>query len=295
MKAQEKPTISIILPVFNGKRYLAESIQSCIDQTYQNWELIIVDDCSTDSTPEIISKFKEKDSRVRSVRNETNKKLPASLNVGFSEARGKLFTWTSDDNRYAPQALERLEEVLSEKTDVDIIYSDCVLIDESGKSFGSLMVADREKLIDGNCVGACFLYRREVHDALKGYKEDLFLAEDYDFWLRAAGRFNFFALHLPLYFYRHHSKALTFSNRLSKLAELSESALERNLKTVEKFGPEAMVRAYLRLALGALRRRDIKKCIFFLKRSFKAYPIRTFKGGFLKFFRGLVKAKGMLR
>jgi cellulose synthase/poly-beta-1,6-N-acetylglucosamine synthase-like glycosyltransferase len=70
--------VSIVLPTYNGSRFLSAAIQSCLDQTFRNWELIVVDDASTDQSPEIIAAYRAKDSRIRSVRHETNKKLPAA-------------------------------------------------------------------------------------------------------------------------------------------------------------------------------------------------------------------------
>src|SRR5262245_61923913 len=95
-----EPSVSIVLPTYNGSRFLAESIQSCLDQTYPDFELIIVDDCSTDVTPAIIAEFSARDSRVHTVRHEKNKKLPGALNTGMALSRGRFLTWTSDDNLY---------------------------------------------------------------------------------------------------------------------------------------------------------------------------------------------------
>ena len=104
----KNPKISVILPSYNGERYLAQSIQSVIDQTETDWELIIVNDCSTDSTLEIATKFAKIDRRIKVISNEKNSKLPASLNEGFRRAKGKYLTWTSDDNYYKPDALKKL-------------------------------------------------------------------------------------------------------------------------------------------------------------------------------------------
>ena len=81
--------VSIVLPVHNGARFLALSIESCLQQTHRNIELIIVDDCSSDSTPEIIRKYADMDDRVKQLRNEPNRGLPESLNVGFGNAHGR--------------------------------------------------------------------------------------------------------------------------------------------------------------------------------------------------------------
>ena len=86
------PKISVILPTYNGERWLAESIKSVIDQTEHNWELIIVNDCSKDNTLKIAQSFAERDKRIFVISNEVNKKLPATLNIGFSYAKGKYLT-----------------------------------------------------------------------------------------------------------------------------------------------------------------------------------------------------------
>ena len=98
--------ISIILPTYNGEKYIRESIDSILNQTYKNWELIIVNDCSTDQTPTIVDEYATKDSRIKIINNAMNLKLPKSLNIGFKEAKGEYYTWTSDDNIFKPTALE---------------------------------------------------------------------------------------------------------------------------------------------------------------------------------------------
>ena len=98
--------VSIVLPTFNGEEFLAQSIESVLKQSYKNLELIIVNDCSTDSTPRIIEEFAKKDSRIKIIHNAINQKLPRSLNIGFNAASGEYWTWTSDDNYYLENAIE---------------------------------------------------------------------------------------------------------------------------------------------------------------------------------------------
>jgi len=82
-----QPKVSIVLPVYNGAKYLRESVDSCLAQTFSNWELIIVNDCSTDESSAIAEEYAAKDERIRVIHNETNLKLPASLNAGFCQAK----------------------------------------------------------------------------------------------------------------------------------------------------------------------------------------------------------------
>jgi glycosyltransferase involved in cell wall biosynthesis len=200
--------ISIILPVYNGEKFVSDAIKSVLNQTYRNFELIIVNDCSTDSTLEIISEFALQDSRIKVITNQINKKLPASLNVGHKYATGDYITWTSDDNLYQPNAFEYYLSYL-QGNKYDIVYSDFDLIDDNGVVLKRRNLSEPEYLINGNCVGASFLYKRYVFEALKGYGENLFLVEDYDFWMRALIKFKFKYIPESLYFYRSHDESLS--------------------------------------------------------------------------------------
>jgi glycosyltransferase involved in cell wall biosynthesis len=201
--------VSIVLPTFNGAAFLANAIESCIGQTFKSFELIIVNDCSSDNTPEIIKQYQTKDARIKIINNDQNLKLPKSLNKGFSEAKGKYFTWISDDNYFSPQAIAELVLQL-EKSSSDICYSSYYFINEKGNKLG-VFEGQPEELIFKCSPGACFLYKKEVHQYLNGYDESKFRMEDFDFWLRAAGhKMKFSATHQPeLYYYRKHSKNLT--------------------------------------------------------------------------------------
>lgn len=200
--------ISIVLPVYNGEKYLSQSIESCLNQTYKNIELIIVNDCSTDATLTIANRYAEDDERVTIISNKENKKLPASLNIGHNVAKGDFITWTSDDNLYELHALEvLLNEILKKKA--DIVYSDFVLIDYLGNKLREVGLLGIENLIFGNFIGCCFLYKKEVYKRNNGYNENFFLVEDYDFWLRAIEHSYYCKLKVNLYRYRKHGQSLT--------------------------------------------------------------------------------------
>lgn len=226
------PKVSIVLPTYNGSRFLGESIESCLNQTYTDWELIIVDDASTDSTPGIIAKYVAHDSRIRSVRHETNRKLPAALNTGFSKAKGEYLTWTSDDNLYRPQALAAMTAFFNVHPEIDIVYCDYTTIDEEGRPIEHQSVRSMDNLWRWVSVGPCFLYRCIVQKKLGGYAEDLFLGEDYDFWLRASVHFRAQALHDDLYLYRSHDASLTCSYR-ERILSVREKTQRRNFPRMD--------------------------------------------------------------
>ena len=277
--------VSIVLPVHNGSRYLRESIESVLGQTYSNLELIVVDDASTDRTPQILKEYSERDSRIRVVKNPENLKLPKSLNRGFAEAKGVLLSWTSDDNRYDKQAIQRMVDFLTANPSVDLVYTDYQLIDSEGHEAQRVTVEDPVRLWAGNTVGCCFLYRRPVYERLGGYAEDLFLAEDYDFWLRTSRYFKLTPLHETLYQYRYHGSSLT-SLGDSRTAPVADEALARNLGLMDWLPREARIEGALRLVKGGLKRGDWGLSARFWFFALKQSPLKATTTLFKKLFRG---------
>lgn len=217
MSSEKK--VSVVLPTYNGERYLAQSIESVLSQTYENLELIIVDDCSTDGTPGIIRRFAERDSRIQVIRNAENQKLPRSLNIGFRQAAGDYLTWTSDDNFYEENAIEVMVRALEQNPDCGMVFCDIACIYEDGVSLRRPPM-DMERFYVDDVVGACFLYRRQVLETVGEYDPDMTLVEDYDYWLRIRRQYKI--LHIPqcLYQYRFHSGSLTMRKEREIAAQL---------------------------------------------------------------------------
>lgn len=181
--------VSIILPSYNGERCLRNAIRSIINQTYQNWELIIVNDCSTDNTLKIAQEFAKQDLRIKIVSNKQNLKLPASLNIGFKLAQGQYYTWTSDDNSFKPEALSTMVKYLTEHRDIDMVCCNYDRIDEDGKNIPKYIIKNEKdiiKFIKGENIGACFLYTKEIAQKVGEYDTAMFCVEDYDYWCRIA-------------------------------------------------------------------------------------------------------------
>src|SRR5262249_7165933 len=232
------------------------AIESCLHQTYPNWELILVDDASTDDTPSIIAEYVARDGgRIATLRNPVNRKLPGSLNVGFARARGELLTWTSDDNCYRPGALREMAAFLRANPSVDLVYADFTVIDDSGATTGEGWVGPVEELPLRNSIGACFLYRRAVHDCLGGYDEDLVLVEDWDYWLRTSTSFRLARLREDLYLYRRHKNSLT-GTQLERVGPAVERCLTKNLPRLTWLDRDLRARAYKNLVELAMKRQD---------------------------------------
>jgi glycosyltransferase involved in cell wall biosynthesis len=239
--------VSIVLPCHNGSRTLADSVESCLQQTYGAIELIVVDDASNDSTPSILEQFRGRDPRVQCLRHEVNRGLPASLNAGFAQATGTYLTWTSDDNMYRPNAIAEMVWFLEHHRECAFVYADYTIIDEIDHTETAIAVREPQCLPTENIIGPCFLYRRAVADALGPYDEGLFLAEDYDFWLRAYVRYPLSPLHKDLYLYRCHGGTLS-SQRTRDVERATERCLAHNIPALRALGRLPAARAHWRIA-----------------------------------------------
>lgn len=259
------PRVSMVMPVHNGARWLAEAIASVLAQDFADFELILVDDASDDRSPEIMAAAAAHDPRVRLLRLGVNAGLPAALNHGFAAARGEFHSWTSDDNLLRPQMLARLVETLDARPDADIVHADYAQINEAGRELGRARVGPADRLLHGNNIGACFLYRARVARALGGYDTDLFGVEDYDFWLRAAPHFAFVVLHEDLYVYRKHSGSLT-NRRAERIQALTAEIVERAIPPALPARSRSEI--LLGLAMGSRRRWRLD----LVRRAFHADP-----------------------
>lgn len=234
--------VSIILPIYNGEKYMNKSIDSVINQTYKNWELLILDDCSTDKTAIIAQDYVQADSRIKYFKNEVNLRLPKNLNKGFSLAKGEYLTWTSDDNMYLPNAIETMVNKLN-KDKTDFTFASCRIIDADDKPYEYIMVNKKspETIIGQNCVGACFLYTRKVYETIGEYNPEYTLVEDFDYWQRIFQKFKVSPIEEILYLYRMHEGALTSTMKKETFnITLEKMLLEnyngfKNIKLIQKY------------------------------------------------------------
>lgn len=224
------PKVSIVLPIYNGQKYIRKSIESIIGQTFEDWELIVVNDCSTDNTEEIVKNYIKKDSRIKLVSNSVNQKLPNSLNIGFQYAKGNYLTWTSDDNIYLPNAIDKMVRYLDKNNNAYMVCAGMEYIDENDTPIGKHVKYDNTNMLLNNVLGACFMYRKKVMEIIGGYDASQFLVEDYDYWLRILFRFG--SIHYIdecLYLYRKHNESLS----ITKKKEVHEMLLKLRMRNID--------------------------------------------------------------
>ncbi len=152
--------ISVITPLFNGKKYIIETLESVRNQTCENWEMLIIDDASTDEGPGLVEDYLhvKADERIRLLKNEKNIGAVGSRNRGLSEARGQYICFLDSDDLWDPEKLERQLAYLKEKKTTDphagFVFSQCRIIDGEGRETGQIRrvdeVVDYKKLLKDN-------------------------------------------------------------------------------------------------------------------------------------------------
>lgn len=180
--------VSILMPTYNVENYVEEAVKSILNQTYTNFELIIIDDCSTDHTFEILKKLKDTDRRIKLIRNERNLKICKTLNKGFKVSQGNYILRMDGDDISVPRRLEVMKDYLDHHNEVMLVGSQVISIDQEGKELSRKRYPKFPQTIRkcnqiNSSVLHIWLARREVYETLQGYR-DIPYAEDYDFLLR---------------------------------------------------------------------------------------------------------------
>jgi glycosyltransferase involved in cell wall biosynthesis len=219
------PTVSIVMSVYNGERFIRAAINSVLAQTFRDWELIVVDDASTDSTPAILAEYR--DSRIRVIRNDTNRKQAVCSNRGIALASGRYIARLDADDVSLPDRLSKQVAYLDANPEVTLVASAAHFIDESGKRVdfraGGLNGCDVNFTFAWYCpvVHSSIVFRAEVARPPNGYDEDpeFWFTEDYEFMARIAFRGRARVLAEPLIEYRIHPSSVTATNLQEQLRE----------------------------------------------------------------------------
>lgn len=208
------PQITVLMPVRNGARWLGEAAGSVVTQTLPDWELLVIDDGSTDGTPVILQDWEKRDRRIRAIRQDALG-LVAALNLGLLEARAPLIARLDADDRALPRRLERQLRHLEAHGDTVLLGSWAQRIDESGAPDGELKPAAAPEelsaaLTRGNpFIHSSVMFRADAVRRLGGFRAAFRAAEDYDLWLRLSETARLENLPEMLIEYRRHGGNVT--------------------------------------------------------------------------------------
>ena len=211
----DSPKVSVLLPVYNGQQFLREAVQSVLDQSFQDFELIALDDGSSDRSLPILHEFAARDPRVRVISRE-NRGLVATLNQLIGEARGEYLARMDADDICDPGRFAMQCRILEQEPDVGVVGASVLHIDADGRPICRIAPPETHTEIDAlHLTGHCSIWhptvimRAGLVRAMGGYRSAFEYAEDFDLWLRMAEHCQLRNVRAVLLRYRIHAKSIS--------------------------------------------------------------------------------------
>jgi glycosyltransferase involved in cell wall biosynthesis len=280
------PVVSVVIPVYNMDRFIKDAIGSVLSQTYTAFELIIIDDGSTDGTRDIINSIKDK--RVRYYY-QSNSGLPAKArNKGIGLSRGKHIALLDHDDIWMPEKLEKQVAILEMAPKIAIIATNAFLIHENTKTKTTLVKGMRtgyfndDNFFPGSkVIQSSVLIKRPVYDETGGFKEspDMKALEDYDLWLRVYSRYPCYYINEPLVYYRRYASSTSGTE-----LQIFERSLYHYTEYFKSYGFSKRVNN-IRLSeilYGLSRVQFLKEILGWKKNLLRAYLARKTLMGLLR-------------
>ena len=186
-----RSVVTVIIPTFNRASIVGRAIRSVLSQTFQDWELLVVDDASTDGTEQVVRSFP--DSRIRYLRHDQNRRVSAARNTGIRSAQGEYVSFLDDDDEWLPEKLAKEVEVFrNSDPQVGLVYTGKTVFDEHGRVLQVRMPTQSgwvyDAMLDRHFIGSPsrVTVRKQVLDRVAGFDQTFVNCQDYDLWLRVA-------------------------------------------------------------------------------------------------------------
>ena len=237
---QNSPLVSVVMPVYNAENYLGQAIESILGQTFQDFEMICVDDKSTDGSLELLHSYAQRDSRIRVLQNERNLGESASRNAGMAVASGEYIAGQDADDVSLPVRLERQVAYLQTTPDVGVLGAAMLLVNEYGAALRQWPVFETDVvlrcllLVTSPIPHPSVIFRRHIIQEIRGYREDLVVAADYELWVRAASICKIANLPDVLVHYRQTPGQLSSKQSISRRSKLEINLIALNMLAEER-------------------------------------------------------------
>ncbi|MFH1453394.1 MAG: glycosyltransferase [Armatimonadota bacterium] len=273
------PKVSVIIPVYNAEKYIKRTIQSVLDQTYTDYEIIVVDDGSTDYSKEVLSSYGDK---VRYFY-QKNSGVSAARNRAIREAKGEYIALLDQDDLWYSQRLEKQIALLDKRPDTGIVYADCNYIDaedkvllrlfEKGRSYSGKVF--EQLAIDNFIPIPTVLIKKEILDKTGLFLEDYTFAEEYDLFLRIARNHNVEFIDEVLAGYRIHDTNLSkdIENSLKEDIKVTEHIMDKYPDDIENISgrlKKKLAELYYRLGRVCMQKKNKVQARDYLAKSIKA-------------------------
>jgi len=300
------PKVSAIIPTYNRAHFIAEAIQSVLDQTFTDFEVIVVDDGSTDNTKQIVNSFK--DSRIKYIYQE-NQGVCVARNAGINASNGEYIIFIDSDDMLIENAIANEAMILDSYPDVALCYCRLYIIDESEHVIGLYKPKHRQPgvyqgtkeirnlLVHGNYIGTSLSMVRRSSIIDVGLFDPAFSSgsEDFELWVRLAKKYDVAYTTEFTGKVRVHMDSIIGGRRLNEYVRAQKRIFSGIFNDPEmgylfsNLRPMAYSRLYLRFATLAYTRKDMKTARRYLFRALKMYPKGFFKGLWLPWILQFVK------
>ena len=273
MQTNSKPVISVIVPTYDYGRFIGDSIRSVLEQTYTSYEIIVIDDGSSDETTSVLQQF---DGRIRYVYQE-NRGPSAARNLGIKIARGEYISFLDADDLWTPNKLELQLSDINSHPDIGMVFSDCqtftaeTIVKTSflaGKSIDMNMISQKpisqafmKLLLDNFITTSSVMVRKECFEKIGLFNESLRSVEDRDLWLRISASFGITGIPFILCRKRLHECNISRDNEVAIYCRLQ--VLENNRRLFSVMAPaslwnQVLADAYLRMAFSQFNRNQTR-------------------------------------
>ncbi|MUG99149.1 glycosyltransferase [Scytonema sp. UIC 10036] len=285
------PKVSVVIPAYNAIAYLPETMESVLSQTYDSFEVIVVNDGSLDETEQWVAQIQ--DPRVKLISQE-NQGLSGARNTGIFHARGDYIAFLDSDDIWEPTKLEKQASILDECPEVGLVYTWVAYINEQSQSTGKVFKHQAEgdvwkKLTEHNIVecGSVAMVRRSCFENCGVFDRSLVsFVEDWDMWLRIASKYPFKVVKEPLVYYRQRSNSA--SKNWEAMEQSFRIVIEKAFASVPNELQYLKNRSYasanLCLAWKPLQnqQKDYQKTLYFLQQASTYYPGVRFSKEFIR-------------
>jgi glycosyltransferase involved in cell wall biosynthesis len=251
MPVENMPKVSVCIPTFNGAEYLCHTIESVLEQSYHDYEIVLVDNCSTDNTVALVDKLQKKNtSRIRFYQNDRNIGLVGNLNRCIEYARGAYIKFLCADDLLLPGCLEQMTAVLDTQPSVKLVAGGRAIIDEHGRNLTVRTYSNTNVLVPGTkAITECLFGRHYIgeptavmfrkSDMAAGFREDLPQVLDIDMWFRLLEQGDLLYIGTPLSAIRQHASQMTHANIRS------ETLIDDNIKLFETYSHKSYIKPTL--------------------------------------------------
>ena len=293
------PKVSVVMPVYNGEKYLRVAVDSILNQTFKDFEFIVINDGSTDRTQEILESYHDR--RIIMIHQE-HMGLTKSLNKGIALAKGKYIARQDADDISMPERLKKQFEFLENHEIVALLGTAAKIIDERGnyihtREYPCDYFSIQKVIKEDNCFcHGSVMFRKKSFFDLGGYREIFSTAQDYDLWLRFAENFEVENLPTPLYTRRFNPRSITlknivfqrrmgiFAKRLAKARErgISESSLLKERETIIEGAlslaeKRVIIARYSYAGLVLLRQNKKNEAFLLMDKGVKYHPSKLYQ------------------